>query len=149
IGSARRADLGRMMTPERENQAAAGGAFHEIVRREDNVEGPSDRSFGLTIAAVCGVFGGIRLWLGHSYWSGLLGATLILAIFAVFWPSVLRPLNRAWMKLGLVLHRIVNPVVMTLLFVTTIVPVGLLMQGFGKDPLRLRREPEAPTYWIA
>jgi hypothetical protein len=127
------------MTPERVDRAAAGGAFHESVLREDAVEGPSDRRFGLTIAAVCGVFGGIRLWLGHSYWLGLLAGALILAIFAVVWPSGLRPLNRGWMKLGLVLHRIVNPVVMTLLFVTTIVPVGLLRQAFDKDPLRLRR----------
>jgi hypothetical protein len=137
-----------MTTTERPNQAAAGGAFHEDVLRTDEVEGPSDRKFGLTITAVCGVFGGIRLALGHGYWLGLLGAALIFAIFAVFWPLALRPLNRAWMKLGLVLHRVVNPVVMTLLFVTTIVPIGLLMRSFGKDPLRLRREPEAATYWI-
>ena len=41
-----------------------------------------------------------------------------------------------------------NPLVMGLVFFTTVVPIGLALRAFGKDPLRLRREPTAASYWI-
>ena len=63
--------------------------------------------------------------------------------------SVLRPLNIVWMKLGLLLHRIVNPIVMGLLFFGTIWPTGFIMRLRGRDLLRLKREPASDTYWIA
>ena len=47
-------------------------------------------------------------------------------------------MNRAWTKLGLLLFRVVNPVVMFVLFYATIVPIGLVMRALGRDPLRLR-----------
>ena len=58
-------------------------------------------------------------------------------------------LNRLWLRFGLVLYKVVNPAVMTLIFGSTIVPIGVLMRLCGKDPLRLRREPAAASYWIA
>jgi len=39
-------------------------------------------------------------------------------------------------------------VVMFLLFATTIVPLGLIRRALGKDSLRLRFDPDAPSYWI-
>jgi hypothetical protein len=64
-------------------------------------------------------------------------------------PSVLRSLNILWMKLGLLLHRVVKPIVMGLLFFGTIWPTGLVMRLRGKDLLRLKREPASNSYWIA
>jgi hypothetical protein len=125
-----------------------GGGLHEDLTRAEEITGPSDRRFGLTIAAVCGVVGAIRLIFGHGAWWWL-GAGLLLALLAVGAPAVLAPLNRLWLKFGLVLYKVVNPVVMALMFATTIVPVGILMRLCGKDPLRLKREPDAASYWIA
>jgi hypothetical protein len=42
----------------------------------------------------------------------------------------------------------VSPVAMGLVFVTTVVPIGLVMRALGKDPLRLRRDSDAASYWI-
>ena len=56
--------------------------------------------------------------------------------------------NRIWLKLGLVLHRIVNPVIMAILFYGTLLPIGLLMRLLGKDPLRLRLDKKAVSYWL-
>jgi hypothetical protein len=47
-----------------------------------------------------------------------------------------------------VLYKVVNPVVMTVLYVSTIVPIGVLMRMSGKDPLRLKPRPDAASYWI-
>jgi hypothetical protein len=66
----------------------------------------------------------------------------------LIWPAALRPLNRLWLRFGLLLYRVVNPVVMALVFYSTMVPIGLAMRLCGKDPLRLRREPDAASYWL-
>ena len=63
-------------------------------------------------------------------------------------PAILAPLNRGWTRLGLLLFKVVNPIVLGLIFLVTIVPIGLLLRAFGKDPLRLKFEPQAPSYWI-
>ena len=63
-------------------------------------------------------------------------------------PKILSPLNRLWFRFGLLLHHIVNPVVMALLFFTTVTPMALIMRLLGKDPLRRKFDPEADSYWI-
>ena len=69
-------------------------------------------------------------------------------VAALLRPALLNPLNRIWLKFGLLLHRIVNPVIMALLFYGTVLPTGLVMRAMGKDLLRLKREPDADSYWI-
>ena len=124
-------------------------AMHEdFSRGEEAVKGSSDRGVGLVFATVFSIIGlwpllsggGIRIWA-----LAVAGALLALAIA---WPATLAPLNRTWAWVGRVLHRIVNPVIMGILFYGTVTPTALVMKLFGKDPLRLRFEPNARTYWI-
>lgn len=122
--------------------------LHEDLARQDEAVGSSDRAFGLTLAVACLLLGTIRLILGHSYAAWWLGAGLLLLGLALFWRAPLKPLNRLWLRLGLVLYRVVNPIVMLLLFVTTIIPIGAMLRLSGKDPLRLRRDPATPSYWL-
>jgi hypothetical protein len=67
---------------------------------------------------------------------------------ALLYPAVLNPLNRAWLKFGLLLHRLVSPFVMGLVFFGTVLPTGLIMRAMGKDLLRLKPQPDAESYWI-
>jgi hypothetical protein len=69
-------------------------------------------------------------------------------VLAIIAEGVLSPLNKAWMKLGLLLSKIVTPVVMGLIFYTTVTPIGLIMRLLRKDLLRIKRDPETDTYWI-
>ena len=122
--------------------------FHEDFGRSDEVKGSSDRTFGFVFTvlfAVIGLWplmggGGVRLWS-----LALAGSFLALALVR---PSLLRPLNRLWMKFGLLLHMIVNPLVMGLLFYVTVTPIGLVMRLVGKDPLGRRFDPAAESYWV-
>jgi hypothetical protein len=125
-----------------------GGMLHENLARSEQIAGPSDRRFGLTIGACCGAIGGIRARLAHSHWEWWLGVGLVFALFAMVWPAGLAPFNRLWLKLGLVLYKVVNPAVMTILFFSTIVPIGVLLRLRGKDPLRLQPRPELASYWV-
>jgi hypothetical protein len=67
---------------------------------------------------------------------------------ALLRPNVLAPLNRIWTKLGLLMATVVSPIVLGLLFFIVVTPVGLLMRLVGKDPLRLRHDSGANSYWI-
>ncbi len=124
--------------------------MHEDFSRKERVTASSDRAFGLTIGSIAALLallpllnstpGPVRWWL--------LGIASLLAASAIFWATPLAPLNRAWRKLGLLLYKIVNPVVLTLLFYGCITPIGWLMRMTGKDPLRLTRDPSVESYWI-
>jgi Saxitoxin biosynthesis operon protein SxtJ len=123
---------------------------HEQLTEHGDVKLPSDRSFGVTFAVVFTLF---ALWL---YWRKdllswallFLAAAVIIATLAYQTPNVLRPLNRVWMKFGLLLHKVINPLVMGLLFFLVFTPTGFIMRFLKKDLLRLERDPRSRTYWI-
>jgi hypothetical protein len=108
----------------------------------------SERSFGFLFAAVFTAIGLWPLTNGSTVriWPLCLAAFLVLS--ALFAPWLLRPLNEWWFRFGLGLGKVVTPVVMGILFYLTITPLALLMRALGKDPLRLKRDVAAPTYWL-
>lgn len=120
------------------------------------IEMGSDRSFGVVFALVFlvvalwpereALLGGKFALEGVRWWSvGVSGVFLGLGLAA---PRVLRPLNRLWFRLGLLLGRVVAPIVMAVVYFGTVTPTGLILRLLGKDLLRLRRDPEADTYWV-
>ena len=80
-------------------------------------------------------------------WSSVAGA-LVLAALAVFLPERLAPLNRMWFRVGLVLGKIVSPIVLGLLFLLVITPVALATRLFGRDALSLKPR-LVKSYWVA
>jgi hypothetical protein len=118
--------------------------------RDDTVVGPSDRSFGLTFGVIFAIIGLLPLWRsgGVRAWA-LIAAAVFLALAFVS-PRALAPANRAWLWIGLWMHRIVNPVVMAVLFYAVVTPFGLAMRLLraGLRPA-LRRDATASTYWAA
>ena len=121
--------------------------MHQI-EAHDSVNIGSERSFGIVFAAV---FTFVSAWpLVRGQNPGLLAfaAACAFLIIALWRPGLLKPLNRAWFKFGLLLSRITTPLVMGVLYFVVVVPTGLVMRLRGKDLLALRFDSEAPTYWI-
>jgi hypothetical protein len=121
---------------------------HEDFSRQEDVKPSSDRSFGLVISAFFLLVSFWPLVRGEPVRWWALGVAVVLAALALLWTTTLAPLNKLWTKLGVLLYRIVSPVVMALLFYVTVTPIALLMRLLGKDPLRLRPDPGAASYWI-
>ena len=63
-------------------------------------------------------------------------------------PRALGPLHWLWQRLGLLLHKVTNPILLGLIFFGAVVPTGLVMRALGKRPLRLTFDPAAKSYWI-
>jgi len=121
---------------------------HEFQRRDEAVKSSSNRSFGLVFAAFFALLAALSIWHGTARWPIWLGLACAFVVLAFAFPRALAPLNWGWTKVGLLLHRIVSPIFLTVLFYCCIVPVGFLMRLSGKDPLRLKYEPTAESYWI-
>ena len=121
------------------------GNFHESYAVGE-IRLPSERSTGLVFAGVAVVVAlswrnsDTVLWVALGIAVGLAGMSLIA-------PSLLKPLNLLWFRFGLLLHRIVNPIVMFAVFTAVFVPAGAIMH-LWRDPLRLRRPKGLSTYWI-
>src|SRR5262245_46085967 len=121
---------------------------HESFSRDEQLLAGSHRSFGFVMAGAFAVVSGLNFWHAGRIWPWTTGLAALFLLAALLRPAVLNPLNRIWLKFGLLLHRIVNPVIMALLFYGTVLPTGLIARAMGKDLLRLKREPDAASYWI-
>jgi hypothetical protein len=121
---------------------------HENFRREEALAPGSDRSFAMVIAAALAGFAAFDGWREGAIWPWLAACAAAMAAIGIVRPAALRPLNRAWFRLGLAMHAVVNPLVMGLIFFGAVLPTGLVMRALGHDLLRLKRDPRCDTYWI-
>lgn len=127
---------------------AKQASFHEDFGREAPAKAGSERAFGFVFAAVFAIIGLWPLLAGAAPRLWALGVAAVFLLAALLFPKALGPLNRLWFKFGLLLHRIVSPLVMGFLFFVTVTPVALIVRLCGKDVLNLRFQREAKSYWI-
>lgn len=109
----------------------------------------SNREFGLVMAAFF-----LLLSIVSARKHGGLPALYLpalsagFAFFAFALPRALAPLNLAWSAVGYLLHRVMSPVILGVLYFLVITPFGVAFRAIKKDPLRLRLDPAAESYWI-
>lgn len=123
---------------------------HESLERNtDDLQGPSNRKFGLTLAAAFFTF---SCWpiLFHSsprFWA-LVPASIFL-VLALIRADALTVPNRLWLKLGLLLQKLVSPIALGILFYIVITPIGLFMRVLlRKELLSVSFNRGAQSYWI-
>jgi hypothetical protein len=126
----------------------ATSQLHEDFSREELVKAGSDRGFGLVFAGFFALVSAISWWRDHTGWHWTLPVAVAFLAVAYTFPRLLSPLNKLWLKFGLLLYKVMNPLILGLLFFITITPIGLIMRVFGKDFLRLRMDRAAKSYWI-
>jgi hypothetical protein len=112
---------------------------------------PSERSFGLLFAVVFALLGAYG-WFFQN-WSllvvlSLVAVALAFVLLGFVAPKVLGPLNWLWFQLGLLLGKIVSPIVLGAIFFLMLTPVSLVTRLFGRDELRLKRKATQTTYWL-
>ena len=123
------------------------GSAHEDYQRHAEIRLSSDRSFGFVFAAFFTVVALWPLLRGRPLrWWALAPTALFLAITLIA-PSTLHPLNVLWGRLGVLLSRIVSPIVLGAMFFLIFTPGAILFRLFGKDFLRVKRT-AAESYWL-
>src|SRR5689334_6506356 len=93
----------------------------------------SDRSFGFVFAGVFALIGCLPLlhFAQPRWWA--LGLAVAFALIAFVGPQILHPLNQAWLALGRLLHRVVSPIIMGVIFFVCVTPIAWIMRLRGKD----------------
>ena len=108
---------------------------------------PSNRNFGIVFTVVFLIVSFWPLLKGGDlrYWSLII--SFIFFVLALINSKLLTPLNKIWMKFGLLLGKIVSPIVMGIIFFFVVTPTGIIMRLLGKDLLNLKKNNQN-TYWI-
>ena len=109
---------------------------------------PSNRKFGLFFAAVFIVLGAYAYW---KAWGEVSVAAIILSVLAsavtLIAPQLLTPFNRLWNSLGILLGKIVSPIVLGIIFFVLITPISLVIRLFGRDELKIKKR-SVDSYWV-
>ena len=113
----------------------------------DDIKISSNRSFGIVFFVV---FLLIALYpLIHNeeirIWSLII--SLIFLILGLINSRILNPLNKLWFKFGILLGKIVSPIIMGIIFFLVVTPIGFIMRVLGKDLLNLKFNANK-SYWI-
>ena len=109
---------------------------------------PSNRNFGLVFFVFFLIIG---LWplLGTNeirYWS--IFFSIIFFLLGITNSKLLNPLNKIWFNFGILLGKMISPLIMGIIFFLIITPIGVIMRVFGKDILSLKYNKKNKSYWI-
>ena len=108
------------------------------------------REFGLVTAAIVAVlFGGLLPWLfGFNFptWPWVFAA--VLAAWALIAPNSLNQPYKLWMRFGMLIGAVMNRVVLAIVFFIVVLPTGILMRIFGKDPMSRKLDNNQDSYRV-
>lgn len=122
-----------------------GTALDPLAARAPKL--PSERRFGLVFSLACLAAAGYCWIRAPQATLPLAAIGAALGLTGLLRPALLTPLNRAWFRLGLLLGRIVSPLVLGLIFYGLLTPIAWTSRVLGRDALRLKKQSNA-SYWI-
>jgi hypothetical protein len=106
------------------------------------------RRFGYTMAVALALLAALLLWRHRPAWPYIGGGAALFALLGTVAPQLLRPVEKAWMILAGWLSVVMTYVVLTLAFFLVVTPLGLLRRVGRRDPLQLRLDRSATSYWV-
>ena len=113
----------------------------------DDVKISSNRSFGIVFFVVFLLIALYPLTYGGEIRTWSLIISLIFLILGLLNSKILAPLNKIWFKFGILLGKIVSPLIMGIIFFLVVTPIGFIMRLLGKDVLNLKYN-KNKSYWI-
>ena len=107
----------------------------------------SNRSFGLVFFIVFLIISIYPVFYSEELrvWSAIV--SLVFLILGIMNSKILTPLNKIWFRFGILLGKIVSPIVMGIVYFAVVFPTSLIMKSLGKDLLKLKKNKEK-TYWV-
>ena len=113
----------------------------------DDIKISSNKSFGIVFFVVFLLIAIYPLTNGGDIriWSGII--SFIFLVLGLLNSSILTPLNKIWFKFGIILGKIISPVIMAIIFFLVVTPTGLIMRILRKDVLNLKYN-QNKSYWI-
>ena len=110
---------------------------------------PSNRKFGLFftfIFALATVYFYNNRNISLAYTFGSL--SLLLLFFTMVKDDILLPLNKLWMRFGILLNIIISPIILGIIYFGLFTPIAIVIKFYGRDELRLKLK-KKQSYWIS
>lgn len=108
----------------------------------------SNRNFGLIFSGIFALISAYLIFFRDTLPATLISISALLLIIAIFLPKILSPLNKIWFIFGNKIGSVISKIIMSVIYITTVVPTGLLFKVFRKDLLKLKKNKDIKTYWI-
>ena len=113
------------------------------------IELPSNRKFGFFFTFVFAVAAFYFYYSANVSWAYIfIAAASVFLLVTLVKSDALLPLNKLWMRFGLLLGMIVSPIVLGIIFFGLFAPIAMLMRLRGRDELRLKFSQKA-SHWIS
>ena len=113
------------------------------------IELPSNRKFGFFFTFVFAVAAAYLLSSTNMTWAYIFAsASILFLVVTVAKADILLPLNKLWMRFGLLLGMVVSPIVLGIIYFGMFTPIAFVMRLSGRDELRLKFRNEA-SHWIS
>jgi len=106
------------------------------------------RNFGITIGIALGILGGLLWCRGRDTYSYFLIFSAAFILFGLVMPALLKPLQKAWMTLAVIMGWFMTRLILAVLFYLVFTPIGILSKLFGNKFLDLKVEKSNKSYWI-
>lgn len=122
-----------------------------IIEEIKNIKGGKKelRKFGITMGIALVMFGGFFWWRGKDYCCYFLIPATIFIFSALVIPSILKPVNKIWMSLAILMSWFMTRIILSILFYLGITPIGFLARSLGKDFLGLKFNKNTEgSYWL-
>ena len=113
----------------------------------EDIKISSNRSFGIVFFIVFLIIAIYPLINNADLRIWSLVISIIFLILGLINSKFLSPLNKLWFKFGLLLGRLISPIIMGIIFFFVVTPIGLILRIFGKDVLNLKKN-NSKSYWI-
>ena len=112
-----------------------------------NIKLGSNRSFGIVFFIFFFIISLWPLLNSNNIRIWALAISLIFLSLALLNSKLLTPLNKLWMKFGLIIGSIISPIVMSIIYFGVVTPTGFILRLFKKDVLNLKFNKDK-TYWV-
>ena len=122
--------------------------FHENLTEFDEIKTSSNRSFGITFTTVFIIIALLPLLKHHTLSYGWLFFAVAMLLITFTSPNLLTVPNKIWTRFGLLLGKVMTPIIIGIMFFIMLTPIALILRCLGKDLLKLRLQASNQSYWI-
>ena len=121
-----------------------------IIEEIKNIKGDiSDwRKFGMTMGIILAVMGFYLLWKGRNYSEYVFILAAAFLITGFIFPSVLKPVYKAWMVVAVMMGFMMTKIIMVIIFYMIVTPIGIIASIIGKNFLDMKIDKKAKSYWM-
>lgn len=103
--------------------------------------------FGFTVGGALLIIGAVLYYFEKSSDIYFIVTGGVLVLSAIIYPKILKPLNKVWMGLAIVLGFVMSRLILTIIFYLVLTPIGLLARLFGKKFMDLKFDKSVESYW--